>query len=223
MKNAWRKGALGVAFMAALLAGCDVQNNPNPEVQRATQTATQSAQAPAYFVNVDLRQSHFSLDPFKHMADSWNASQFPLPTSKALYEKLKKGDNLVDEFRSASFWIEGSIGNTEMTVKDIPAVEADADPSAYRVKFELYQSNMSLDVMKHIKNAANKVEFNWEVPGNIYNSIKVGDDMVTDGFRVGSFALKGSVGAWHLRVKEKNGIAPNSPLPKTVMPKAATP
>lgn len=220
MTNKWRRGALGVVFMAALLAGCDVQNNPNPAVQQQTRAATQTAQAPAYFVNVDLRQSHFSLDPFKHIGDAMNASQFPLPTSKALYEKLKKGDNLVDEFRSASFWIEGSIGNTEMTVKDMPAVQPDADASAYRVKFELY----SLDIMKHIKNAANKVEFNWEVPGNIYENLKVGDDMVTDGFRVGSFALKGSVGAWHLRVKEKNGLAPNSPQPKAAaQPKAATP
>ncbi|MEZ0261170.1 MAG: hypothetical protein ACAH80_09180 [Alphaproteobacteria bacterium] len=218
MKFASRKGLAAVFAAAVLLTGCDV---PPPSQQQATQTQTRRVEqtqqaAPAYYVQVDLRQSHFTLDPFEHMKDRWNAVQFPLPASKAQYEKLKQGDNLVDKFRSASFWIEGSIGSTKMTVDKLPAIAADADASAYNVKLRLYQSNFTIDIGKHIKNSANAVEFNWQVPGNVYTEMKVGDDLVKDGFRAGSFWMKGSVGSWHLQVLEKNGpaSAPQPPAPK---------
>lgn len=209
MKRFSRTGLAAIFAAAVLLSGCDAP----PPSQQATQTApvrveqTQQA-SPAYYVQVDLRQSHFTLDPFEHAKDSWNAVQFPLPASKAQYEKLHKGDNLVDKFRAASFWIEGSLGSTKMTVDKIPAVAADADASAYNVKLKLYQSHFTLDIGKHIKDASNAVEFNWQVPGNVYNEMKVGDDLVKDGFRAGSFWLKGSAGSWHLKVLEKNGPAP---------------
>ncbi|HYD18499.1 MAG TPA: hypothetical protein VEF76_08480 [Patescibacteria group bacterium] len=202
----WRKGALSLVFAALALAGCDMPRNDAqaPAAPGATAAQTQNA-APAYYVTVDLRQSHFTLDPFEHARDSWNAVEFALPASKAQYDRLNKGDNLVDKFRSASFWIDGSIGSTKMTVEGKPAVRADADATAYKVKLQLYQSNLSLDPFKHLKNSGNAIEFNWEVPGNVYNEMKVGDDLIKDGFRTGSFVLKGSVGKWHLKVAEKNG------------------
>lgn len=215
MKLSSKKGLAAVFAAAVLLSGCDMPP-PSPQATQTETTRVEQQAAPAYFVQVDLRQSHFTLDPFEHLKDGMNAVQFPLPTAKAQYDKLKKGDNLVDKFRAASFWIEGSIGSTEMTIDKMPAIAADADASAYNVKLKLYQSNFTLDIGKHIKNAANAVEFNWQVPGNVYNEMKVGDDLVKDGFRAGSFWMKGSVGSWHLQVLEKNGLAPSQqpPAPK---------
>ena len=128
MKLSSKKGLAAVFAAAVLLSGCDMpppQQNQNG--QQATQTQTTRVEqqaAPAYFVQVDLRQSHFTLDPFEHLKDGMNAVQFPLPPAKAQYDKLKKGDNLVDKFRAASFWIEGSIGSTEMKIHQMPAIAA---------------------------------------------------------------------------------------------------
>lgn len=205
--KAWKQG-LAAIFMAAALSGCDAPANraANNSAPAATQPAEQAEGA--YYVRVDLRQSHFSLNPFTHANDSWNAVDFALPTARTRYQQLQAGDNLVDEFRTASLFITGSIGDTKMTVKDVPAVSETADASACRVQLELRQSNFTIDIGKHIKNSLNAVKFDWDVPGDVYRNMKVGDDLIEHGFRTGSFVMKGSVGNWHLKVLEKKGCTP---------------
>lgn len=99
----------------------------------------------------------------------------------------------------------GSFGDQELSVESIPQVSTNADKTACNVVLELRQSNFSLDVTKHIKNKFNAVKFEWQVPGSVYTNLNVGDDLIKDGFRSGSFVLKGSVGSWHLKVVEKKG------------------
>ncbi|TAL28953.1 MAG: hypothetical protein EPN97_13935 [Alphaproteobacteria bacterium] len=207
--QAWKKGLTAI-FMAAALSGCDAPPpGQQPVNNRATTAAAQPVkqQAGAYYVTVDLRQSHSILfsDPTEHIKDAVNAMQFALPTAKARYGQLHKGDNLVDKFRAASFWIEGNLGSTKMSVQEVPAVSETADTSACRVQLLLSQSNFTLDLAKHLKNSLNAVKFDWDVPADVYQNMKVGDDLIEHGFRAGSFIVKGSVGSWHLKVLEKKG------------------
>jgi hypothetical protein len=207
--KAWKKG-LAAIFMAAALAGCDVPPNQpgqNAAPQSATQTAPVKKGAGSYYVNVDLRESHSILfsDPSEHVRDAMNATQFALPTAKARYAQLHRGDNLVDKFRAASFWVGGSLGSTKMSVDEVPAVRDDADASACRVQFELSQSHFTLSLGQHLKDAGNKIKFDWDVPGDAYKNMNVGDDLIEHGFNTGSLIIRGRVGNWHLKVLEKKG------------------
>jgi hypothetical protein len=192
--KALKKG-LAAAFLAVAMTGCD--QAPQPPAQPAA----------TYYVDVDLRQSHSILfsDLDQHMKDAMNAVDFALPTSKARYQQLHEGEDLVDAFRAASFWISGTIGDTKLSVKDLPPVNPTADSSSCRVELELRQSHFNLSLSDHIKDAANAVKFDWDVPGDVYNNMKVGDDLIENGFRTGSFVMNGSVGNWHLKVLEKKG------------------
>ena len=212
MKKTLVTKGLAAVFLAAVLAGCDgnVQQQPaanaNPAAaQAAAPKAAEKHGAGAYYVQVRLKQSHFSLDLGTHIKDAANAVDFALPTAKARYEQLHKGQDLVDAFRAASAWISGSLGDTRLTVRDVPEVDSAADPSACRVQLELRQSHFNLSLSDHIKDAANAVKFDWDVPGNVYQNLNVGDDLIEHGFRAGSFVMHGSVGAWHLKVTEKKG------------------
>jgi hypothetical protein len=201
----WKTG-LAAVFMAVAMTGCD--NTSQQQAHYSPASTNQPAEkqgAEAYYVDVRLRQSHFTLDIGEHIKDAANAVDFALPTAKSRYAQLHAGDNLVDQFRAASFWISGSLGDTKLTVKDLPAVSASADPTACRVQLELRQSHFNLSIGDHIKDAANAVKFDWDVPGNVYQNLNVGDDLIEHGFRAGSLIMKGSVGSWHLKVIEKKG------------------
>ena len=202
MKKTWAKTGLAAVFLAAAaLTGCDgnvQQTAANPNAAASAPAAApklpEKHGAGAYYVQVRLKQSHFSLDLGTHIKDAANAVDFALPTAKARYEQLHKGEDLVDAFRAASFWISGSVGDTRMTVRDVPAVDPGADSSACRVQLELRQSHFNLNLSDHIKDAANAVKFDWDVPGNVYQNLNVGDDLIEHGFRAGSFVMHGSVG-----------------------------
>ena len=72
----------------------------------------------------------------------------------------------------------------------------------YVLKLRLKQSHFSLDIGKHIKDAANAIEFEMPVDRDFYNSVDVGTNIV-DEFRAGSFLLSGSFGDWEMTVKGK--------------------
>jgi hypothetical protein len=78
----------------------------------------ESGKTPQYILKIHLKQSHFSLDIGKHMKDSMNSIDFELPVDKDFYNSVSIGTNIVDEFRSGSFILNGSMGNWKMTVKD---------------------------------------------------------------------------------------------------------
>ncbi len=78
----------------------------------------ESGKKPQYILKIHLKQSHFSLDIGKHMKDAINAIDFEMPVSREFYNSVNVGTRIVDEFRSGSFILHGSIGNWKMTVKD---------------------------------------------------------------------------------------------------------
>lgn len=72
----------------------------------------------------------------------------------------------------------------------------------YILKLHLKQSHFSLSITKHIKDAANAIDFELPVDKDFYDSVKVGTNIV-DEFRTGSFILSGSFGDWEMTVKGK--------------------
>jgi hypothetical protein len=186
---------LGVAAMPFAAAAQDVERAESPTV----------AEASICYVDVELRQSRFSLNPFSHMKDAINATTFALPTSCETMDRVREGDSLVDAFRSGSFFIDGSLGSWNFTVEEKPDVIEPRDETICGVELELRQSRFSLDPMQHLKDAMNAVSFNWDIPCSVDDNIEVGHDFIEDGFRVGSLIMRGSAGRWSLRVKDKLG------------------
>lgn len=137
-----------------------------------------------------------------------NSETFPLPTSYNLYKTLTLDEDLANTFRLASLIRSGSLGSTNLTVSRVPLIRDDADKSSCPVQFKLKQSNISLDITKHIRNFMNAVTFDWEVPKAIHKELKVGDDVIRKGFRVGSLIKSGSMGDWHLIVTDKKPCLP---------------
>ena len=78
----------------------------------------ESGKEPQYILKIHLKQSHFSLDVGKHIKDAMNAIDFEIPVSREFYNSVNVGTRIVDEFRSGSFILHGSIGDWKMTVKD---------------------------------------------------------------------------------------------------------
>ena len=75
----------------------------------------------------------------------------------------------------------------------------------YMVKLQLKQSHISLSIMKHAKDALNKIEFSIPVDKQFYNSVKV-NDLLIDNWRGGSFFISGSMGKWKIKVMDKRII-----------------
>ena len=205
------KGFLRASFLLATagLLGCgesrlnDRWRAPVPKQQPAAVDS-----AAAYYIQVELGQDRFSLDPFEHLKDAVNGVDFYLPVSAKKYRTLERGNNLVDDFRAGSAILNGSFSATKLKVTEVPVVSTKADTTSYDVTLTLGQSRLSLDPFKHLKDALNEVEFKWDVPGEVYNNLNVGDDLIEGGFRVGSFLMQGSTSSWHLKVVRKNGPTP---------------
>lgn len=71
-----------------------------------------------YIVVLNIKQSHFTLDISTHLKDEMNDLDLPIMVDKEYYDSVEIGTVVDDSFRAGSFWMEGSIGNWEITVKD---------------------------------------------------------------------------------------------------------
>lgn len=69
---------------------------------------------------------------------------------------------------------------------------------------EMSQTHFTLDLTTHFKNAMNAVKFAMPVDCKYYDSVSIGDNLLKKNFRWGSFFMKGSIGNWNLKVKEKH-------------------
>lgn len=76
----------------------------------------QEGETPNYIVKFQLKQSHFSLSVSKHLKDEMNKIEFDLPVSREFYNSVSVGTEVIDEFRSGSFLMEGSFGSWKMKV-----------------------------------------------------------------------------------------------------------
>ncbi|HCS23688.1 MAG TPA: hypothetical protein PLW48_10435 [Alphaproteobacteria bacterium] len=68
-------------------------------------------------VELDIRQSSFSLDPTVHIKNAANATQITVPMFVSDYNKMKEGQKLDSSFRTGSAVFNGSISWRNVTVK----------------------------------------------------------------------------------------------------------
>jgi hypothetical protein len=68
-------------------------------------------------VELDIRQSSFSLDPAVHIKNAANASQITVPMFVSDYNKMREGQKLGSDFRTGSALFNGSISWRNVTVK----------------------------------------------------------------------------------------------------------
>jgi len=61
-----------------------------------------------YILELQLRQERFSLNPLSHMKDAMNAIEFEIPVDKEFYDSVEKNKDIVKDFRSGSFIMEGT-------------------------------------------------------------------------------------------------------------------
>jgi len=69
-----------------------------------------------YMVEFEVYQNHFTLNSTIMLKDEMNKFTFKLPVDSLFYFQIKDGDKLVEEFRSESFILTGSIGNWNINV-----------------------------------------------------------------------------------------------------------
>ena len=82
------------------------------------QTAVAQGKKISYILTLELSQSHFTLDLEEHMKDALNAIEFELPVDKELFDNVKVGTRIVDDFRVGSLLLRGSLGSWDMKVTD---------------------------------------------------------------------------------------------------------
>lgn len=75
-----------------------------------------TGKTPRYVLKVRLKQSRLSLDIGKHIKDAMNAIEFEIPVDREFYNSVKEGTRIVDNFRTGSLILYGSIGSWNMTV-----------------------------------------------------------------------------------------------------------
>lgn len=67
-----------------------------------------------YMVEIDIRNSSFSLDLGKHLRNAMNAIQMEIPVDKAFYDSVQVGQELKSGFKTASFFMKGSISSIKV-------------------------------------------------------------------------------------------------------------
>ena len=76
-----------------------------------------------YVIELEISQSHFSLDLEEHMKDYMNTITISIQVSEEYYYSVEIGDILDDEFRIGSYVFKGSIGSWQIKVVDKKIVE----------------------------------------------------------------------------------------------------
>ena len=71
-----------------------------------------------YVIELEISQSHFTLDLGEHLKDSMNKITIPIQVSEEYYYSIEVGDTLSNEFRVGSFIFKGSIGSWNIEVID---------------------------------------------------------------------------------------------------------
>lgn len=82
----------------------------------ATTTVNKPETRTVYLVELDFRNSSFSLSIGKHIRNAMNAFQMEIPVDKDFYDKVKPGQEIASNFKTASFFMKGSISSMKVTV-----------------------------------------------------------------------------------------------------------
>lgn len=71
-----------------------------------------------YYIKLKFTQSSFTLSLAQHLKDAANAFSITIPTTKKFYDSVKVNQELSSKFKTASFLINGRIGNRKIIVED---------------------------------------------------------------------------------------------------------
>lgn len=71
---------------------------------------------PQYLVKFKIKQGTFSLSIGEHIKNEANAIEMEMPVSREFYNQLSVGDDLLDNFKAGSFWIDGDLSWLHMKV-----------------------------------------------------------------------------------------------------------
>lgn len=71
---------------------------------------------PQYLVKFKIKQGTFSLSIGEHIKNEANAIEMEMPVSREFYNQLSIGDDLLDNFKAGSFWIDGDLSWLHMKV-----------------------------------------------------------------------------------------------------------
>ena len=74
--------------------------------------------AKEYLITLEFRQERVTLDIFKMLEDNSNSVRIELHTTEDFYKSVKIGDNLLRNFRGASFFASGDLGDNVIEVVD---------------------------------------------------------------------------------------------------------
>lgn len=125
--------ALGCMFVfsISILTGCDGGEYQKQELQAEIESLEEeieelesirdgliSKDDVVYIVEIEISQSHFSLDIEDHLKDSMNAITIPIEVSQEYYYSVEKGDILNSDLRVGSMVFKGSFGSWNIVVKD---------------------------------------------------------------------------------------------------------
>lgn len=114
--------ALSFAAAACMLAGCDGMTSapaaPQGAQNHAVLAAPVAGQTCLGLVEVEIKQSSFTLDITEHWRNSANATRLQMPVLPSDYRAMREGQELQSDFRSGSFWLNGGkISSRDITVK----------------------------------------------------------------------------------------------------------
>lgn len=116
------KHALALSFTAAAalaLTGCGAAEAP-PNAMSAghtLHTAPVAGQNCLGMVEIQIKQSSFTLDITEHWRNNANATRMSMPVLPSDYTSMQEGAELQSDFRSGSFWLNGGkISSRDITV-----------------------------------------------------------------------------------------------------------
>lgn len=85
---------------------------------RTEKSAFTSDSEPVYLLTLEIKQSTFTLDIGEHAKNAMNAITLQIPVSYTFYNKVSIGQNISEEFKYGSLFLNGDFSKLKVKVKD---------------------------------------------------------------------------------------------------------
>ena len=88
------------------------------ELKPGTNSSSIAVDYNYYIVELEVKQSHFTLDLSEHAKDAMNKLTLEIPVDKDYYDSVYIGQEISNNFRMGSLLMKGSFGKWKVTVKN---------------------------------------------------------------------------------------------------------
>ena len=85
---------------------------------RTEKSAFTSGHEPVYLLTLEIKQSTFTLNIGEHAKNAMNAITLQIPVSYTFYNKVYIGQNISEEFKYGSLFLNGDFSKLKVKVKD---------------------------------------------------------------------------------------------------------